>query len=130
MSASNTTSDTCEAGAWQTSYDARGGSGYFQVLFDAYDAGGGVNPQGFVEVFREGVSCNSSSWQNYGSGNGYRHQQMSKEQPAYAAEVCGITLRNLRKHYGPINEKAAEVVNAAYDMLNEVISYLEGEEVA
>lgn len=125
MSASNVTSDTAEAGAWQTSYDARGGSGYFQVLFDAYVAGGGTNPQGFVEVFREGVNCTSSEWQNYGSGNGYKHQQMSKEQPTYAAEVCAITLRNLRQHYGPINRKEAEVVNAAYDMLRAVQDYLD-----
>jgi hypothetical protein len=129
QSASNTTSDTAEAGAWQTSYDARGGSDHFNTLFDAYNAGSGRNPQGFVEVFREGVSCSSSSWQNYGSGDGYKHQQMSKEQPAYAAEVCAITLRNLRQHYGPINRKEAEVVNAAEDMLKQVQDYIDAGEI-
>lgn len=124
-SASNTTSDTAEAGAWQTSYDAHNCSDNFNILFDAFLGGGGANPQGFVEVFREGVSCSSSSWQNYGGGNGYQHQLMSKEQPAYAAEVCAITLRNLRQHYGPINRKEAEVVMAANDMLHAVVDYID-----
>lgn len=123
--ASNVTSDTAEAGAWQTSYNAKASSPQFSTLFNEYSVGGGYNPQGFVEVFREGVNCTSSEWQNYGSGNGYKHQQMSKEQPAYAAQVCAITLRNLRQHYGPINRKEAEVVNAADDMLHMVQDYID-----
>jgi peptidoglycan hydrolase-like protein with peptidoglycan-binding domain len=128
QSASNTTADTAEAGAWQTSYDARGGSSHFSTVFNDFAAGGGVNPQGFLEQFKDGVSCSSSSWQNYGSGNGAKHQQMSKEQPAYAAEVCAITLRNLRQHYGPINRMEAEVVQAAYDMLDSVVGYVDESE--
>lgn len=121
-------SDTTEAGAWQTSWDAHGCSGDFSTLFDAYSAGGGNNPQGFLDAFEEGVSCTAAQWECLGSGNGYRHQQMSKEQPAYAAQVCAITLRNLRKHYGPINERAAEVVRAAWNMLSAVKEAVDEEE--
>lgn len=125
QSASNTSSNTCEAGAWQTSYDAHPCSKNWDVLFNAYNAGGGNNPQGFVEVFREDVTCSSSNWQNYGSGNGLRHQDMSKNQPAYAAEVCAITLRNLRSHFGPVNNRAVEIRPEAADMLKRVQDYID-----
>ena len=130
MSADNTSSDTCEAGAWQTSWNAHSFSGNFDILFEAYSAGGGANPQGLVEIFREGVTCSSSDWSNYGSGNGYKHQQMSKEQPAYAAEVCAVTLRNRYDHYGPIKSMAAQIVPAAYEMFCSVKEYIDTEEVS
>ena len=78
------------------------------------------------------MACSAANWENYGSGNGYKHQQMSKEQPAYAAEFCGITLRNRYDHYGPIKTMAAEVVRSGYDMLLEVKRYIdqEGEAIA
>jgi Putative peptidoglycan binding domain len=124
QSASNISSDTCEAGAWQTSYDAHGCSPQWNILFDAYFASAENpdtdNPQGFLATFKEGVSCSSADWQCYGSGKGYLHQEMSKEAPAYAASVCAITLRNLRQHFGPINRREAEVKQAADDMLWEV----------
>ena len=122
QSASNTSSNTCEAGAWQTSYDASGCSPQWDTLFDAYGntSQNADNPQGFLAVFQEGVSCSSADWQCYGSGNGYIHQQMSKSAPAYAASVCAITLRNLRQHFGPINRREAEVKQSADDMLFEV----------
>jgi hypothetical protein len=118
-------STTTEAGAWQTSYDASGCSPQFGVLFDAFEAGSG-NPQGFVDTFKEGVSCSSEEWECYGSGDGYRHQEMSKSQPAYAAEVCGITLRNLRKHYGPVGRREVEIKQAADQMLKQVQDYIDG----
>jgi len=123
-SASNTSSNTAEAGAWQTSYDAHSCSPQFDTLFDAFRAGEGEQPQGFMEVFAESVTCSSTDWQCYGSGNGYVHQDMSKKQPAYAAEVCAITLRNLRKHFGPINRREAEIRVEADEMLRQVQDYV------
>jgi len=130
QSASNTTSDTCEAGAWQTSWNVNNSVSGVRQEFDTYAAGGGVNPAGFVEQFKVGVTCSSADWQNYGSGNGLKHQQMSKEQPSYAAQVCGLTLRQLRQHYGPINRKEAEVTTQVDDMLFDVQEYLDTLEVA
>jgi len=126
QSASNTSSTTAEAGAWQTSYDAHGCSPNWDTLFEAFAAGSELdNPQGFMATFAEGVSCSSSDWQCYGSGNGYIHQEMSKFLPAYAAEVCAITLRHLRAHYGPINRHEAEVKESADDLLKAVQDYIE-----
>jgi len=104
---------------------------HFDTLFDAYSAGSETgNPQGFLETFSEGVSCSSSDWQCYGSGNGYIHQEMSKYQPAYAASVCGITLRNLRQHFGPINRHEAEVTTAGDQLLLQVQDYIDRTEPA
>ena len=115
-------STTTEAGAWQTSYDAHNCSGEFDVLFESYVAG---QQQGFVEVFSEDVSCSEENWKCFGEGDGLKHQQMSKDQPAYAAMVCGVTLRNLRKHYGPIGRKEAEVRREADEMLKDVMEFMD-----
>lgn len=120
-------STTTEAGAWQTSYDASGCSPNFNVLFHAYQDGGGQNPQGLVDVYKEGVSCSSANWACYGSGDGYDHQWMSKNFPAYAAEVCATTLRNLRKHYGPVGRREVQIRREAYDMLKAVEDYIDSE---
>jgi peptidoglycan hydrolase-like protein with peptidoglycan-binding domain len=118
-------STTTEAGAWQTSFDASGCSSHFITLFNAFKAGSG-NPQGFVDAFEEGVSCSSAEWECYGSGDGYRHQEISKSQPAYGAEVCAITLRHLRKHYGPVGRREVEILKSADQMLKQVQDYIDG----
>jgi hypothetical protein len=119
-------SDTTEAGLFQTSYDARSGSPEFSKLFN--ECNSGQSPC-YYDTFSQGVSCSSSQWECYGSGDGYKFQELCKSCPVFAAETCAITLRNLRKHYGPINEKAAEVRTEAYQMFEEVQKYLDEMEV-
>ncbi len=122
-------STTTEAGAWQTSYDAHTCSPQFDTLFDAFSAGAEFdNPQGFKDEFAEDVSCGSGDWQCYGDGNGYLHQEMSKYAPAYAAEVCCITLRNLRKHYGPVGRREVEIKPQALDLLQDIKAYIDQRE--
>jgi hypothetical protein len=131
QSADNISSDTCEAGAWQTSYNAHSCSPHWDTVFNAFLAGDEIdNPQGFYEVFTEEVDCDSSDWEYYGSGNGYDHQRLSKEQPAYAAEVAAITLRNLRQHYGPINRKEVEIRPEADDLFRDIQFYIDEHEGA
>jgi len=122
MSATNTTSDTCEAGLFQTSYNAHSCSDEFDKLFD--QACSGKSPC-YLETFKQGVSCSSSSWSCYGSGNGFKFQELCKSCPTFAAETCAITLRNLRKHYGPINERAAEIKTQADQMFLQIQEYLD-----
>lgn len=122
MSADNVTSDTCEAGAFQTSYNAHTCSPQFDKIFEEYKAN---RWQGFLEVFSIDVSCSSQSWSCYGSGNGFLFQQMCKNLPAFAAESCAITLRNRRNHYGPINRYEVELQPEADDMLHEVQDYID-----
>jgi hypothetical protein len=122
QSASNTTSDTAEAGLFQTSWNARVCCTDFINLFDQYEI---ESEQGYMGVFEQGVSCSSSSWSCYGSGDGYRFQQLCKYNPTFAVETCAIVLRNLCQHYGPINRKEAELRLEADEMFQAVQRYME-----
>ena len=115
-SASNTTAETAEAGLFQTSYNARSASPLLPQLFEQYLA----NSSGFIEIFKEGVTCPPQDWENYGEGKGKEFQRLSKACPAFAAEFAAIGLRNLRKHWGPINQLEAEIRPEANAMLQEV----------
>jgi hypothetical protein len=117
MSADNVQSDTCEAGLLQTSWNASNCCTDFLNEADMYDKD---SPQGYMSVFAEEVSCSSSSWACYGSGDGLRFQETCKYSPVYAVETCGLTLRNLRTHYGPIGRKEAELRSEADAMLKRI----------
>ena len=106
QSASNTSADTAEAGLFQTSYNAHRANPLLSQLFQWYLA----NPAGFLDVFQEGVQpCSASNLQNFGSGDGAEFQRLSKDCPDFAAQFAAIGLRNIRKHWGPINMKTAEI---------------------
>jgi hypothetical protein len=117
----NQTADKAEAGLLQTSFDAHSASPLLPVLFANYTA----NPAGFVEVFREGCSpCKAKDLENFGAGPGRDFQKLSKESPAFAVEFAGVTLRNKRTHYGPINSHAAQVMPDCDAMLREVQDFI------
>ncbi|WP_013321298.1 hypothetical protein [Gloeothece verrucosa] len=116
LSADNVTAETAEAGLFQTSYNARSANPLLPQLFQQYL----TNPSGFVEVFKEGVTCSNSNWENFGEGQGKEFQRLSKACPAFAAEFAAVGLRNLRKHWGPINTKEAEILPEANTLLLEV----------
>ncbi|HUI95804.1 MAG TPA: N-acetylmuramoyl-L-alanine amidase [Xanthobacteraceae bacterium] len=103
--ANNVTSDTAEAGLFQVSFNARDASPLLPNLFAHYQA----HPSGFVDVFREGVRCSAASLENFGSGDGKEFQRLCKECPAFAAEFAAVGLRHIRKHWGPISRKQAQV---------------------
>lgn len=105
-SANNVTADTAEAGLFQTSYNALGAHPLLPTVFQQYQA----NPaSGFMDVFKNGVQCHADDWENFGEGTGREFQELSKICPAFAAEFTAVALRNTRKHWGPINNKAAEL---------------------
>lgn len=115
-STSNVTAETAEAGLFQASFNARTASPLLVSLFDKYS----TNPSGFVEIFREGVTCKPRDLENFGSGQGEKFQRLSKECPAFAVEFAAVTLRNMRKHFGPINRKEAQVRKECDVMLKAV----------
>jgi hypothetical protein len=129
-SASNVSSDTAEAGLFQTSYNARSANpAEFSSLMSQY--GNPANkPTCYLNNFAQGVSCSSSSWACYGSGAGYDFQKLCKECPPFAAETHGLTLRNLANHYGPIIRKEAELRSDANTMFQAVQNYMESFEPA
>jgi hypothetical protein len=122
QSASNTSSDTCEAGLFQTSYNAHNCSSQFDKIFNEYQDN---RWSGYLKTFEQDVSCSSADWDSYGSGSGYQFQEMCKNLPAFSAETAAITLRNLRQHYGPINRYEVELRKEADEMLQQVQAYVD-----
>jgi hypothetical protein len=114
--ANNVSAETAEAGLFQTSYNAHVASPLLPILFQQYLA----DPSGYLEVFQEGAVCGASDAENYGDGDGMQFQRLSKECPAFAAEFAAVALRNLRKHWGPINRRQAEICLVCDDLFKQV----------
>lgn len=108
---SNRSSNTGEAGLFQTSYDSMTASIELSKLYTEYQA----NPNRcFLNTFKEGVRCSQNSI--LGSGPGADFQVFTKACPAFATEYAMTMLRIRRNHYGPINRKEAEVTSACNQM--------------
>lgn len=114
MSASNVSATTAEAGMFQTSYDSSGADASLPLLLSSW------NKECYGGAFAEGVTCSATNWKSYGSGNGFKFQELAKQCPAFAAEYAAITIRKLRKHYGPINRKEVQFKQEVVDLLTEV----------
>lgn len=121
MSAENTSSDTCEAGLFQTSWNYHACATDAETLFDEYfHALERKEPQCQLAAFEDGVSCSGDDWENYGSGTGAQFQELSKVCPAFAVESAAVGIRNLRKHWGPIGRLEVEIVPEAEALFVEV----------
>lgn len=103
-SATNTTAETAEAGLFQVSYNSRRAHFLLEALFGQYQGS-----TDFADIFSDGVTCGAASWQNFGAGDGNHFQALTKECPAFAVEYGALALRKVRKHWGPITRKAAEI---------------------
>jgi hypothetical protein len=104
--ADNTQADTAEAGLFQMSFDANNASPLLPQIFAQYK---GDPSSGFIDVFKEGVRCSAADLQNFGSGDGMEFQRLCKACPAFAVEYAAVALRHIRKHWGPIIRKQAQV---------------------
>jgi hypothetical protein len=120
-SATNTTSDSAEAGAWQTSYDSHSASTELPKLFAKYRAS---TAGCYLGTFEVGVSCSAANWQDWGTGvDGLDFQRLEKSCPAFAAEYAAVMLRvqgGRLGHYGPLRSKAAEIRPECDAMLQKV----------
>lgn len=125
MSASNVSADTAEAGMQQTSYNIRSFNEQIPLLLKAYWA----NPNGFLPTFKNGASPKGDELANFGSGDGAKHQFLSKFAPAYHAYVTAVGMRFGRQHWGPINRSEVEIRPEANEMLLAVQHYLSSESI-
>jgi hypothetical protein len=116
-SAHNTSADTAEAGLFQTSFNARAASPLLPRLFTDFMAR--PSPS-YIDVFKEGVHCRDDDLQNYGEGDGRDFQKLSKDCPFFAVQFAAVGLRNIRKHWGPINRHDAQVMTDADAMFKQV----------
>jgi uncharacterized protein (TIGR02594 family) len=121
MSASNTASDTCESGLFQSSWNFSSASPEIPKLFDSYWS----DPNGFLPTFAQDISPTSSNLDVYGSGKGAAYQWLAKFCPAFAAMSTAVGLRVIRAHWGPIGRKEVTITELADDLLLEVQNLLE-----
>jgi hypothetical protein len=124
MSADNVSADTAEAGLHQTSWNIRSSNPNIAPLLDEFSD----NPNGFLEQFQFDVEPDSNDLGNFGSGDGARHQFLSKFAPCYHVFVTALGMRYLggeNGHWGPIRTKAAELRKEADEMLKDVQAYVE-----
>lgn len=120
-SATNTSSDSAEAGAWQTSWDSHTMNGELPKIFARYRTS---DDSCFRSTFEKGVTCSAADWKNWGTGlDGLDFQRRQKECPTLAAEYAAVMLRvdgGKVGHYGPLRTKAAEVRPECDAMLQKV----------
>jgi hypothetical protein len=127
QSATNTDSNTCEAGLFQTSYNAHTFSDpEFNNVMAEYSQ---TSNQAtcYLSEFDDGVSCSQDDWQSWGSGQGYQFQELCKKCPPFAVETCALTSRNRADHYGPYQRHESELRADADEMLSEVQEYVDEE---
>lgn len=120
MSAENVSAETAETSMHQTSYNIRSCNPNVAALLQEY----WDNPNGFLGTFRLGVFPDSNDLGVYGSGDGAKHQFISRFAPAYHAFVTAIGMRYLRQHWGPINRREVELRPEADEMFQAVQDYL------
>src|SRR5581483_1251906 len=127
-SASNYTSSSAEAGAWQTSWDSHTNSPELPKLFAKYKAS---SAGCLLDPFQNGVTCSATDWKNWGSpGDGLDFQKLEKTCPAFAAEYAAVMLRvsgGSAGHYGPLRTRAAEVRPECDAMLQQIETAVNGD---
>lgn len=121
MSASNTSSDTCEAGLFQSSWNFHNSSSYIEEYFQEYWA----DPNGFLDVFSEGIYPSSNNLSTYGTGDGAAYQWLAKYAPAFAVMSTAVGLRVLKDHWGPIKRHEVELVPEVDDLLLKIQELVE-----
>jgi hypothetical protein len=113
---------TADAGLFSTTYNSMMASPLLAEVFKYYL----TRPLGFEDIFSEGAKCSTLDLQTLGANaakapsDTERFQQLSKGCPAFAAEYAAIGLRNIRKHWGPINRREVELVPECDAMLRQV----------
>jgi hypothetical protein len=122
MSAGNDQGDTAEAGLFQCSYNLHKVNALLDTLFANY-----AGRTDFVEYFKAGVTCSAASWKNWGIGTGVDFQALTKTCPAFAVEFAAVGLRNDRKHWGPINTRAAELRADSNTFFKQVQDFIDAE---
>jgi hypothetical protein len=118
MSAENVSSDTAEAGLFQTSWNINTASDHIPLLLDRY----WDDPNGFLNEFNNGVTPTSDNFQHYGSGEGARYQFLAKFAPTFAVMTTAVGLRCRKDHWGPVIRYEVDIRSDADAMLQEVQS--------
>jgi hypothetical protein len=130
-----TTSDSAEAGPFQTSYGARLFSPVLPELFHSYSAD---QNHCLLKVFQDSIickirkshnrSCPSATSEVTGTGPGADWQRLTKSCPAFATEYAAVVLRKhggKKGEFNPIRKRQAELRLECDSMLRRVQTYVE-----
>jgi hypothetical protein len=120
---SSQSSDTCEAGLFQQSWNSNSCCTDIEELLEEYR--GGIEDetppaQCQLTAFAREVECGADDWDNYGSGTGAEFQALCKQCPAFAVEAAAVGIRNLRQHWGPIGRREVELAQEANTLFAEI----------
>jgi hypothetical protein len=124
-SADNVSSDTAETGLFQMSWDAHDAIPQLKSLLATY----AHKVDDLTHIFHEGVRCSESDLENYGDGLGRLFQETCKASPLCAILTAGVGLRVIRRHWGPINRREAEIRPEANKLFLQVQSVVDNEQV-
>lgn len=120
--ATNTSSETCEAGLYQTSFNSRSASAALPKIFAKYKA----DKSGCFAVEYKGLTtCSDANLKNWGTGEGVEFQKLSKDCPGFATEYHAIMVRMRRSHYGPINIKKSLVKQSCTNMFKDIMKKIQ-----
>lgn len=122
MSATNVTAATAETGLFQVSFNSINAHPRLRTLFNAY-----AGSNDFAGIFAEGVTCGPNDWKDWGTGEGKEFQRLTKACPAFAVEYAALGLRVVRRHWGPINRRRAEVKRDAERLFRSVQDLIDSE---
>ena len=121
LKADNVEPETAEAGLFQTSWNIKGGSSTIEPLLDDF----WLSPNGFLDVFKEGLTATKDNLDSYGRDDGARYQFLARFAPLFHVMVTAVGLRTLRQHWGPINRKEVTLKKEADQLLKEVQQLVE-----
>jgi peptidoglycan hydrolase-like protein with peptidoglycan-binding domain len=119
ISASNVTADTAEAGMFQQSWNSSSASVEMKKLLPAYE---GTKQPCYSSIFKEGITVKNTT--SYGTGPGRQYQDQAKACPAFAVEMCGVGLRVLYNHWGPVVRQEVQMRAEAEALLIRIDDYL------
>lgn len=121
MSAGFSTSQSAEAGLWQTSYDSR----YLDKSLPSF--ADNWTGECHLEYYSKGVTCSAADWKYWGDQMpGRLYQEKAKKCPSFHGEYTALVMRANKNHFGPFygSRKVAEFVPAClalFEKLNTVI---------
>ena len=108
--------EEAETGLYQFSYNSIGSSPALKALYEEYKA----RPEKcMLDVFKEGAKPVEDRYVTP-KGAAYDFQVFVRTCPALQVEYAAVGVRVLRKHWGPINRKEAEYLQACSDMYTKI----------
>lgn len=110
------TADAAGAGLFQATHALCSAHPLLPKLFKKYTR----DPEGFLDLFREGVVCAPYDWENQGSSAAMEFQRLTKACPLFAVEFAAIALRHRKDHWQAVKLRNVQLLGSCEKMLRQV----------